>query len=307
MVFKEKDAGCLGAKQIDFSENGNYMAILSYDEKLKIYNLVSWRLVITVDLKPTDGTNFFLEMEDPARPPIHSSVAKKFDKVNSFKMDAPLSLDAKKEGKAELRWSGTGRYLAVKMEKYPKYLFIFELLTMEVHSIIVVNKNDELKTCGWDSQDNLFFCWGNAAFGMWNPEVIGALNPGYSKPFKVTSFVFTFDKKTLLLKSGKNYCLYYPEQSVMRRNRQDERITETSYHHQYSGREESTLGGPRKVDLGSLDSSRRMTDARTQDLIDVYDRRNTPEKNKFDSIETFGRRGPDSNPSFGSSGHKFED
>ena len=46
-------------KHIEIADKGDYMAVITYDEKVKIYNMASWRLVITMDLKPSEITNFF--------------------------------------------------------------------------------------------------------------------------------------------------------------------------------------------------------------------------------------------------------
>lgn len=67
VVFKDKDNTCLGVKGIEISPNGAYMAVLTFDEKLKIYNMVSWCLVTTMDLKVSENTLIFQETDDPSK------------------------------------------------------------------------------------------------------------------------------------------------------------------------------------------------------------------------------------------------
>lgn len=77
LIFKEKDAGCLGIKHMQVSPNGDYVAILTFDEKLKIFNCVSWRHVLTVDLKIGEFTNYFQENDDTSRPQVNGAFPKK--------------------------------------------------------------------------------------------------------------------------------------------------------------------------------------------------------------------------------------
>lgn len=77
LIYKEKDIGCLGIKHFQLSPNGDYLAILTFDEKLKIINVVSWRLVLTLDLKLGENTNVFTETDDTNKPQIHGAYPKK--------------------------------------------------------------------------------------------------------------------------------------------------------------------------------------------------------------------------------------
>lgn len=77
VVFKDRDAGCLGVKSIELSNHGMYMAILTFDEKLKIYNTLSWRLVSTIDFKQGEQTQVFVEADDSSKGQMHGSLPKK--------------------------------------------------------------------------------------------------------------------------------------------------------------------------------------------------------------------------------------
>lgn len=56
LVFKEKDATCLGVKRMELAPKNDYLAIVTFDEKVKIYNMISWKLVITLEGKTSDLT-----------------------------------------------------------------------------------------------------------------------------------------------------------------------------------------------------------------------------------------------------------
>lgn len=189
-------------------------------------------------------------------------------------------------------------------------MFIFEILTLEVHSIIVVPKADEVRAFCWTLQDNLIFCWGNAAFGIWGQEMIAALNPSYSKPFKPVDLTMTKDRSAVVLKSGKSYCLFYPEQTGLASHGRSskpraDRISDNPF--SVAGRD--TDSNLRRIDVSMSETVRRSQDIRTEDLINAYDRRNTPEKHLqsgYDTNNTFGggsRRGQHGDRNL----HRFED
>lgn len=77
VVFKDRDSGCLGVKSIEFERHGMYLAVLTFDEKLKVYNTLSWRLVATLDFKLGEQTQVFVEADDQTKPQMHGSLPKK--------------------------------------------------------------------------------------------------------------------------------------------------------------------------------------------------------------------------------------
>lgn len=175
-------------------------------------------------------------------------------------------------------------------EKYPRYLFIYELLTLELHSLLSVSKNDDFKSFEFDNNDNLFFSWGNSTFGVWNTEVIGTVNPFYSKPFKVSQVTFSPNKAALLLRSAKSYCMYYPDQSFAKR-RKPAAPKQVEKGNPFTGqaRKADQSMNLKKVDISINETMRKSQDIKPDDLIDSYDKRNNIQTD-YDSVETFGNR-----------------
>jgi hypothetical protein len=169
---------------------------------------------------------------------------------------------------------------------------------MEFHSIIAVPRIEEIRSLVWNGYDDLFFSWGSSALGIWNAGSIGAINPAFSKPFKVIGLQFSQDKSTMLLKGTKSVCVYYPEvfskPKVQSKPAREvfvaaDRDADRSY--QQAGSFEDRSTNLRRVDV---DTTRKSRELRTEDLIDMYDRKRTPEKisleREYESHETFGRR-----------------
>ena len=187
---------------------------------------------------------------------------------------------------------------------------MIEILTLELHSIIAVSKTEEVKSFSWTLTDNLIFCWGNAAFGIWGVDMIAALNPSYSKPFKPTDICISRDRSVVLLKSAKNVCLYYLDESRFGRGSKtyDEQYSRLS-ENPFTVAERETLDpNLRRLDISGNESLRRSQDIRTEDLIDEYDRRNTPEKGRLglNPRESQAARGRGSRE-VGRNNHRFED
>lgn len=169
---------------------------------------------------------------------------------------------------------------------------------LEFHSLIVVPRIEEIRSLIWNSYDDLFFSWGSSALGVWNTSSIGAINPAFTKPFKVGSLQFGPDRSVMVLKGGKSVCLYYPD--VFSKTRVQPRPAREAFVAAERDGDRSQTHGASQEDRSSnlrrveVDSSRRSHDIRTEDLIDMYDRRATPEKRsiekEYESHETFGRR-----------------
>lgn len=168
---------------------------------------------------------------------------------------------------------------------------------LEFHSVIVVPRIEEIRSLIWNNYDDLFFSWGSTALGVWNTSSIGAINPAFTKSFKVGGLQFGPDRSVMLLKGGKNICLYYPEMFSKQRGQTKaprevfvaaDREVDRSYNQTSYDDRTSNL---RRVEV---DTTRRSHEIRTEDLIDMYDRRATPEKKsiekEYESHETFGRR-----------------
>lgn len=77
VVFKDKDACCLGVKAIELSDHGMYMAVLTCDEKIKLYNTLSWRLITTITCKIGSETQVFQEADDTTKNQSHGMLPKK--------------------------------------------------------------------------------------------------------------------------------------------------------------------------------------------------------------------------------------
>lgn len=178
----------------------------------------------------------------------------------------------------------------MSVEKYPRYLFVYELLTLELHSLLSVGKNDDFKSFDFDNNDNLFFAWGNSTFGVWNTEVIGTVNPFYSRPFKVNQLCFTPNREAILLRSLKSYCMYYPDQSFAKRRRpaQPKQLQKANPFTGHPAKADQSVN-LKKVDLSLNETLRKSQEIKAEDLIDSYDKRNNI-RTEYDSVETFGNR-----------------
>lgn len=236
-----------------------------------------------------------------------------------LKLDPPVGAEGvKKEARSDLKWSDSSKFVAVRAEKHPRYLFIFEVLTLEIHSIVAVGKGEDIREIDWDSSDSLYFSWACHAFGIWSPDSMKAVNPTISKPFKITGLRFNPDKSALEIKGSKNICFFYVDNQT-KPKRSQERESEFGFGHHPARQSDSV--NLRKVDLSMSETARKSQEIRTQDLIDEYDMRNTPEKLNYVSHESFGggtrnassrrmnREGPGNMNTnrFGNNNHRFEE
>lgn len=182
-------------------------------------------------------------------------------------------------------------------------MFLIELHSLELHTVVSFQKTDEVRSISWSRNDDLFFSWGSPALGVWTEESIGAVNPAYAKPFKISTIQASQDNSIIMLKGGKSICLYYPDLFSRNKNIPDfigksiiasQRVSQVSASFYKGDRSQNDSINLRRVEV---DTTRKSHEIPTKDLMDMYDRKKTPEKGgndrEYDSNETFGRRDDD--------------
>jgi hypothetical protein len=102
---------------------------------------------------------------------------------------------------------------------------------------------------------------------------------------KINSLRFTQDRNSLELKGLKSVFFFYVDHASQQRLKYEKKHEP---HPSFEGLRESESFNLKKLDLSVSDTVRRSQDIRTQDLIDEYDQRNTPEKLFYGSNDSFG-------------------
>lgn len=106
-----------------------------------------------------------------------------------------------------------------------------------------------------------------------------------NKPVKINSLRFSQDRNALELKGLKNIFFFYVDHASQQRIKYEKKHEPQA---SLEGMRESESFNLKKLDLSVSDTVRRSHDIRTQDLIDEYDQRNTPEKLFYGSHDSFG-------------------
>ena len=156
-IFKhEIGNNSLGVKVTKMSPKSEYLALGTYDDKVKLYNTLCWRIICDIEFKfnPNDIEDIKFYKEEITNEHANTyddSVLKKCKvfltknlvvQVNSFRIQPTKNMvvDINKQSPEKngllIEWDSQSNYLAIKNETYPNYLWIWDMTTMNMASII---------------------------------------------------------------------------------------------------------------------------------------------------------------------------
>lgn len=123
------------------------------------------------------------------------------------------SLEQPKNDKSALEWSQFSEYLAFKVSTYPNTLFVLEIQSLKIHTIISTSKN--VKDISFKG-NVLHFVWGGPNFGIWEATNVGVANPFFgSKIFQAKKIDWAPSARAMVLRSAQELCVYYPNELLL--------------------------------------------------------------------------------------------
>jgi WD40 repeat protein len=154
----------LGYKTLDFSPNGKFLAAGSYDQKVRLYNHISWKEITFFEHKKSltedDDIHIYTEEEykqggpynfeedvtsryKMLEPPVTLTISKK-----ALSKDNPLSGN----GVSLVSWSYDSKYLATKNDNTPNCVFIWDVSALRLTVVLI--HFDPVKSLDWASKTN---------------------------------------------------------------------------------------------------------------------------------------------------------
>lgn len=162
----------LGIKSLKFSPNGHYLSVGFYDQTVRLYNHITWKIIIdlvhpsTIDLNSGKNLNIFREEE--VEEISYSGDSKKTTKYVEVK--APVKFNCVKPnlekpypmiGVSEMSWSFDSNFLATKNDNMPNTLFVWQISSLSLHTVILQREN--IKNFSWSPTDHiLLICTENS-------------------------------------------------------------------------------------------------------------------------------------------------
>lgn len=228
-IFKhEVGNNSLGVKTIKMSKKSEYLALGTFDDKVKLYNTLCWRIICDIEFKfnqsEADDIKFYKEElttehantydDTPLKkciPPIPKNSKILVSQVQSFRINPNKHGSTEKSFSEKnnllLEWSDQSNYLAIKTETFSNYLWIWDMTTMNIHTIIQTLQ--PIVCMKWAlREDMLFFSTGTTDVNIWVPSNICKSQPFFGvKGFKVNNFEWDLKGNFLMLSDKSEICL----------------------------------------------------------------------------------------------------
>lgn len=211
----------LGIKTVNFSNKADFLAIGSFDEKARILNCLTWKLIIEFEHPSAindQNISFFKEEEQLSetayKNPMKSSQYVMKDPNIIFKIPTikvPNDKPNPQMGVGLMGWSFDGQFLATRNDNMPNTVWIWEMQTLSLK--VILQHLQQIKYFSWSPTTNdLAICTGIGKIYFWSNEGASICDV----PFEGRNFnVWTLDwskNGSFLILSDKNDCLVvYPK------------------------------------------------------------------------------------------------
>lgn len=220
----------LGIRSVGFSLNGQFLAAGAYDQKVRIYNHISWKEITEFEHKTMlsededihiyseeeykQGSAYNFEEEVTSRYkmvdlPIKLSVAKSSNKENS-----PISGN----GVSIVAWSHDAKFLATKNDNTPNCVWVWDISTLSL-SVVLIHF-DTVKSIDWSGKSNhLVIATGSPRIFIWSINGASVCDiPLEGQDFNVTRVKWNPDGKSILIQDRSNLLIAYPHFTFLEEN-----------------------------------------------------------------------------------------
>ncbi|KAM5140389.1 WD repeat-containing protein WRAP73 [Mantella aurantiaca] len=222
----------LGIKSVIWSPSSQFLAVGSYDEKVRILNHVTWKPIKELVHSATISnpkTVVYREVDKcqtavPSQltfPPQRGAPSSLFAVHSKYELaELPVSLRTIKPdpdranpelGIGMLAFSPDNRYLATKNDNMPSCVWIWDIQKMRL--AVVLEQTSAVRSFHWDPvQPRLAICTGNSRVYLWSPSGCVSVHVPVEGNFSILSLCWhPLGEDSLLLLSKDHLCLCYLE------------------------------------------------------------------------------------------------
>ncbi|XP_062821694.1 WD repeat-containing protein WRAP73 isoform X2 [Anolis carolinensis] len=223
----------LGVKSIAWSPSSQFLAIGSFDEKVRILNHVTWKKIAEFE-HPVDIVSpkiiIYKEVEkSPAVdteklvfPPGKKMSSSLFSTKSKYEIaPVPLSLHLVEPaadranpriGVGMLAFSCDNCFLATRNDKIPNAVWIWDVQKMKL--FVILEQLCPVQLFQWDPrQARLAVCSGNNRVYLWSPAGCVSVQVPMDGDFQVTSLCWHPSGSSLALLSKDNFCMCFLEKA----------------------------------------------------------------------------------------------
>ncbi|XP_068771845.1 WD repeat-containing protein WRAP73 isoform X2 [Struthio camelus] len=225
----------LGIKSIAWSPSSQFLAIGSYDEKVRILNHVTWKKITEFE-HPATITNpktiVYKEVEkSPAVEterlsfPPRALASSLFSTQSKYDISqVPVSLQYVKPiadranpkiGIGMLAFSPDNCFLATKNDNIPNAVWIWDIQKLKL--FVVLEQLCAIQSFQWDPrQPRLAVCTGNSKVYLWSPAGCVSVQVPVEGDFQILSLCWHSSGDSVALLSKDNFCVCYLEREEVK-------------------------------------------------------------------------------------------
>ncbi|KAL4178609.1 hypothetical protein AMTRI_Chr13g83120 [Amborella trichopoda] len=224
----------LGVKTVAWSPCGQFLAVGSYDQMLRVLNHLTWKTFAEFmhipSVRGPCSAAIFKEVDEPwqldmSELSLNDDFAQNIDgkgtqntpethfSVRYKVMDVPVNLPFQKpaldkpnpkQGVGLLSWSSDSQYVVTRNDSMPTVLWIWDICHLDLAAILV--QKEPIRAAAWDpSSPRLVLCTSSPHLYIWTPS--GACCVSVPLPdFSVSDLKWNSDGSCVLLKDKEAFC-----------------------------------------------------------------------------------------------------
>ncbi|KAG7227022.1 hypothetical protein INR49_022369 [Caranx melampygus] len=218
----------LGVKSVTWSPSSQFLAIGSYDEKVRILNHITWKTIAQFDHPSTiNSTKSVVYKEVERRPAVGSddlslhnitvgttlfNTQSKYE-ICSLPVQIPVvkpdpDRANPKIGVSTLAFSSDGRFLATKNDNMASVVWVWDMQRMSLEAVL--EQTSAVRFFQWDPRHlRLALCTANSKLYLWSPAGCVSVQVPTEGGFQVQSLNWHSSGDSLILLGKEQLCLCY--------------------------------------------------------------------------------------------------
>ena len=219
----------LGVKCVRWSPTSQFLAIGSYDQRVRVLNHVTWKVVADHSHPSTmevSNVVVYTEMENKPLLPKGKerlttgagAVPSLFPPQSKYETSEPpvtvpsIKPDPEKPnpklGVGTVLFSVDGRYMATKNDNMPNAVWIWEVVKLRLAVLLL--QSNPVREISWDPlQSRLAICTGNGKLYLWSEAGCVSVSVPVETNFTIQKLAWHPTGKSLALVGTTHFCLCY--------------------------------------------------------------------------------------------------
>lgn len=218
----------LGVKSLTWSPSSQFLAVGSYDEKVRILNHITWKKIIEFDHPATINNTKAVIYKEVERSQaagtedlsLHNlTIGSRLFSTQSKYEISPLPVQLlvvkpdpdranPKVGVSSMAFSSDNRYLATRNDSMPTVLWVWDMQRLCL--LAMLEQTSAVRCFQWDPRrPRLALCTGNAKLYLWSPAGCVSVQVPSEGGFQVQSVSWHSNGDILILMGKEQMCLCY--------------------------------------------------------------------------------------------------